>query len=173
MLPGAALASPALSAGRWQRGGLFTRAPRINGARALQTTVSVAIDHQRVRVTFHICTQAMEEVNRWGVAAAYTRKAAILKGNAATDGYANAWWNHAAEGYAQIASAQIGSLAEVLYVFSPQGQLFRFHRGCTVVDFAYHVHTELADQCQRFYINDEVAEPTTPLASPGLGGAGA
>ncbi len=81
--------------------------------------------------------------------------------------------HHAAEGYAQIASAPMGSLAEVLYVFSPQGQLFRFHRGCTVVDFAYHVHTELADQCQRFYINDEIAEPTHAVASLGCSGVGA
>jgi GTP pyrophosphokinase len=138
----------------------YLRMARINGARELLTTASVPIDNQRVRVTFHICTHAMEEVNRWGVAAVYSRKdgAASMKIEPS-----NAWWNNAAEGYEQIEGAQMGSLPEVLYVFSPQGQLFRFHRGCTVVDFAYHVHTELADQCQRFYINDEVAEPTTPL----------
>lgn len=136
----------------------YLRTARINGARALVTTASVPIDHQRVRVTFHICTYEMEKVNQWGVATLYAGR----QGAAGLDN-PGAWWNHADEGYAQIASAQMGALAEVLYVFSPQGQLFRFHRGCTVVDFAYHVHTELADQCQRFYINDDVAEPTTPL----------
>lgn len=147
----------------------YLRMARINGARALETTVVVTIDNQRVRVTFHICTHEMEEINRFGVAAVYRHKAAGDQDEApgtkirAKVEVPNAWWNYAAEGYEQIASAQMGSLAEVLYVFSPQGQLFRFHRGCTVVDFAYHVHTELADQCQRFYINDEVAEPTTPL----------
>ncbi len=134
----------------------YLREGRINGARALQTTTSVSLEHQRVRVTFHICTRAMDEVNRWGLAAvvARTRVAAELP---------FAWWNHAAEGYAAIAAAPIGSLPEVLHVFSPQGQLFRFHRGCTVVDYAYHLHTDLADQCQRFYVNDDVVEPTTPL----------
>ena len=154
----------------------YLREARINGALALVTTANVLIENQRARVTFRICTYAMEEINRWGVAAVYAHKA----GNVTADGdpqtpdempsvevptteVPSAWWQHAAEGYEQIASAPMGTLAEVLYVFSPQGQLFRFHRGCTVVDFAYHVHTDLADQCQRFYINDEVAEPTSPL----------
>ena len=145
----------------------YLRMARINGARALQTTASVPIDNQRVRVTFHICTPAMDEINRWGVAAVYAHNEQDgdlgEEAVAAKADLPSAWWQHAAEGYAQIASAPMGALSEVLYVFSPQGQLFRFHRGCTVVDFAYHVHTELADQCQRFYINDEVAEPTTPL----------
>ncbi len=129
---------------------------RINGARSLQTTVSVPIEQQRARVTFHICTPEMEEVNHWGLAAV------VARGRYAKP-LPNAWWNNAAEGAAQIASAPLGSLPETLYVFSPQGQLFRFHRGCTVVDYAYHVHTEVADRCQRFYINGEVVEPTTPL----------
>lgn len=129
---------------------------RINGARSLQTVVSVQSDHQRARVTFHICTPEMEEVNHWGLAAV------VARGRYAKP-LPNAWWNNAAEGAAQIASAPPGSLPETLYVFSPQGQLFRFHRGCTVVDYAYHVHTELADRCQRFYINGDVVEPTTPL----------
>ncbi len=132
------------------------REGRINGARTLQTTAGVTFDGQRPRVTFHICTHTMNEINRWGLAAIFarSRQQADLP---------NAWWNNAAAGYEQIAAAEMGSLPEILYVFSPQGQLFRFHRGCTVVDFAYHVHTELADHCERFYINDEVVEPTTPL----------
>jgi GTP pyrophosphokinase len=134
----------------------YLRGGRINGARALQTTVTVPVDHQRAKVTFHISTHAMEEVNRWGMAALYARDRLALH-------LPNAWWNGAQEGYAQIDSAASGSLPETLYVFSPQGQLFRFHRGCTVVDYAYHVHTDLADNCQRFYINDEVVEPATPL----------
>jgi (p)ppGpp synthase/HD superfamily hydrolase len=128
----------------------------INGARALQTTVLVPVDTQRTRVTFHICTPAMEEVNRWGLAARAAR-------SRVQDHIPNAWWNQAAAGHAAIAAAPLGALADELHVFSPQGQLFRFHRGCTVVDFAYYLHTELADQCQRFYINDQVVEPTTPL----------
>ena len=135
----------------------FLRTGRINGACALQATVHVmAVNHSRGRVIFSLCTPAQEEVNRWGLAAIHARDRLDVTLPAA-------WWNHAGEGYAHIAAAPMGSLPEALHVFSPQGQLFRFTRGCTVVDYAYHVHSELADRCQRFYINDEVAEPTTPL----------
>lgn len=129
---------------------------RINGARGLQTSVTLLQDNQRVRITFTICTRAMEEVNRWGLAALHARRRLDVT-------LPNAWWNNAQEGYAQIESAPMGALPDTLYVFSPQGQLFRFHRGCTVVDYAYHVHTDLADQCYRFYINDDVVDPTTTL----------
>ena len=135
----------------------YLRGGRINGARALQTTVHLSAGtRSQGRVTFNLCTPEMEEVNRWGMAALHAR------GHVTADLPA-AWWNHAAAGYTHIASASVGSLPDVLYVFSPQGQLFRFTRGCTVVDYAYYVHSELADRCQRFYVNDEVAEPTTPL----------
>lgn len=129
---------------------------RINGERGLQTSVVLPLENQRPRLVFTICTRAMQEINRWGLAALHSRDrvSATLP---------NAWWNHAQEGYSQIVSAPLGALSDTLYVFSPQGELFRFHRGCTVVDYAYHVHTDLADQCHRFYINDEVVDPTTPL----------
>jgi GTP pyrophosphokinase len=50
-----------------------------------------------------------------------------------------------------------------LYVFSPHGQLFQFHRGCTVVDYAYFVHSDLADQCLHFKVNGQRVEPSTVL----------
>jgi (p)ppGpp synthase/HD superfamily hydrolase len=130
--------------------------PRINGARSLQTAVIVMVGGQRLRANFFICTHEMEEINRWGLGALHLHNRRQID-------LPHVWWNTAAEGYAQITSAPVGSLPDTLFVFSPQGQLFRFHRGCTVVDFAYHLHTELADQCQRFYVNDEVAEPNTAL----------
>ncbi len=98
----------------------------------------------------------MEEVNAWGLAAL------VMRSRLDVD-LPHAWWHDAASGREQIESAAPGSLPETLYVFSPQGQLFRFRRGCTVVDYAYNVHSDLADQCEAFYINDELVEPNTPL----------
>ncbi|MCB0135175.1 MAG: bifunctional (p)ppGpp synthetase/guanosine-3',5'-bis(diphosphate) 3'-pyrophosphohydrolase, partial [Caldilineaceae bacterium] len=66
-------------------------------------------------------------------------------------------------GNAQIAAAPIGALPERLYVFSPQGQLLPFDRGSTVVDFAYHVHSDLAEQCRRFTVNGRQVEPSAVL----------
>ncbi len=129
---------------------------RIDGTRGLHTSANLDLSGQSVRVNFRVCTPDMEEINAWGLAALHMRRRLHA-------GLPHAWWNEAAEGRAQIASAPAGSLPETLYVFSPQGQLFRVHRGCTVVDYAYNVHTDLADQCEAFYVDDELVEPNTPL----------
>jgi len=129
---------------------------RIDGTRGLHTSANLDLSGQSVRVNFRVCTPDMEEINAWGLAALHMRRRLHAD-------LPHAWWNDAADGRAQIASAPAGSLPETLYVFSPQGQLFRFHRGCTVVDYAYNVHTDLADQCEAFYVNDELVEPNTPL----------
>ncbi|GIV75982.1 MAG: hypothetical protein KatS3mg050_0376 [Litorilinea sp.] len=129
---------------------------RLNGRRGLLTACVATHQGRRYRVHFRLCTPEMEEVNQWGLAALHMRRRLALS-------VPGAWWNRAAEGYAQIQAAPMGDLPDYLWVFSPQGQLFRFHRGCTVVDFAYALHTDLAEQCQRFYINDEQVAPNTVL----------
>jgi len=129
---------------------------KINGYRCLRTAVILTQEAGHIRVHFHIRTRQMDEVNRWGLAALRLRDRyqVVLP---------QAWWSQRAETYAQISSAPSGSLPETLYVFSPQGEVFRFHRGCTVVDYAYAVHSEVAHRTKRFRVNGEVVGPTTIL----------
>ena len=149
---------------------------RVNGYRAISTAAMVPADlptqpedtpptaikeaakesPRRVRINFRIATREMDEVNRWGLAAF------LMRGRLQSP-RPPGWWQLADQGDKHIASAPLGSLPEIVYVFSPHGQLFRFQRGATVVDFAYHVHSELADRCSRFYINGEAVEPATVL----------
>lgn len=151
---------------------------RLNGYRMLQTAAIAPVqvgesekNIQRVRVHFHICTRAMDAVNRWGLAAIHlqTRPETKLDNtrldNTRLDksGLANVWWRSAVEQFEQIRGKELGSLPETLHVLSPQGQLFDFHVGCTVVDYAYRVHSRLADQCRRFTVNGEAVEPATVL----------
>lgn len=131
-------------------------APRISGYRALHTSVVAPLASGKTRVNFVIALRAQYEINLWGAAALHMRDHLQMS----TPG---AWWNDAATGYTQIATAQPGSLPERLFVFSPQGQLFGFDRGSTVVDFAYHVHSDLAEQCRRFVVNGRPVEPATVL----------
>lgn len=135
---------------------------RLNGYRMLQTAVMVSVQlgkadtMQRVRVNFHICTRAMDAINRWGLVAVHLQ-------DQPDDDLPNVWWRSTAEQFKQIRTEELGSLPETLHVFSPQGQLFEFHIGCTVVDYAYRVHSRLADQCRRFTVNGEAVEPATVL----------
>ncbi|MEZ4580227.1 MAG: TGS domain-containing protein [Caldilineaceae bacterium] len=161
-------------------------AGRVNGYRSIQTSVMVPVSlpkmpadvaaarikhaareqTRRQRINFRIATRTMDEINRWGMAAFLLRERL-------DDQLASGWWQNASAGYAQITSAPLGSLPPELFVFSPHGQLFRFERGCTVVDYAYHVHSELADRCSRFYVNGLPVEPGHGAPSPGSGGTGA
>ena len=133
---------------------LFT--PQINGYRSLNVWVVAPVLSGRARVSFAIHPQTQQEINEWGLAAR------CLRGRleAAIPG---AWWNDAVAGYAKIALAPPGALPEKLYVFSPKGELFPFDRGSTVVDFAYSVHSDLAEQCRRFLVNGRPVEPSTLL----------
>lgn len=127
-----------------------------SGKRYLQTTVTVPLGNQLLQTVFNIRTHDMEEINLWGLASLEMRERQQVE-------LPQAWWSHRTAGYTQICSALLGALPETLYVFSPQGELFRFHRGCSVVDYAYQVHSEVAHQCKRFKINGEVVNPATIL----------
>jgi len=133
---------------------LFT--PNINGTRTLNVWVVAAGPNGRARVSFSIAPRDQHEINEWGLAARTMR----YRLDTTTP---EAWWNQAAAGFAQTALAPLGSLPEKLYVFSPKGELFPFDRGCTVVDFAYSVHSDLAEQCRSFIVNGRTVEPSTVL----------
>ncbi len=139
-------------------GGLadLLHSPRINGYCALHAAVVAQLSTGKVRINFAIVPRTQHEINQWGLAALYMRNRLPVTAP-------NAWWNHAESGYAQIAVAAPGELPEHLYVFSPHGQLFGFDRGSTVVDFAYYVHSDLAEQCRRFVVNGRPVEPSTVL----------
>ncbi len=131
----------------------YIGACKLNGYRCLETTVTTKIDGLPTRLHFNIQTQEMDRVNQWGIAAAPSPQS----------GLAQAWWNNRAESYGQICAAPAGALPDVLYVFSPQGQLFKFACGSTVVDYAYQVHSEVAAQTKRFMINGETVSPAAVL----------
>lgn len=131
-------------------------ASKINGYRCLRTAIIISRGASTFRVSFHIRTAEMDEINNWGVAAI------CMRGRLTTQ-LPNAWWSQRLDVYPKLCAAAPGSLPETLCVFSPHGQMFEFQRGCTVVDFAYQVHSELANQCVRFHINGESVNPTTVL----------
>jgi GTP pyrophosphokinase len=131
-------------------------APDDSGYRALNVWVVANAATGRARISFSIAPRSQHEVNEWGAAARLMR----YRDQTPTP---TAWWNRAAEAYAQIAAAPPGALPEKLYVFSPRGELFAFDRGSTVVDFAYSVHSEVAEQCRSFIVNGRPVEPATLL----------
>ena len=131
-------------------------APNHNGYRSLNVWVVASLPNGRARVSFAIHPAAQQEINEWGVAAR------LMRSRVATP-TPDAWWNDLAASCAKIDVAPIGALPEKLSVFSPKGEIFSFDRGCTVVDFAYAVHSDVAEQCRRFIVNGRPVEPATVL----------
>lgn len=141
-------------------------AARINGHRSLQTSTVATVGGRTLRLDVRICTPQMARVNRWGALAPYLRGSGEADAAPAAPGdpYAGVWWRREAEGRRAIDAAAPGALdEETIYVLSPLGQIFPFPRGSTVVDFAYQVHSDLAEQCRRFLVNGEDVEPATAL----------
>lgn len=46
--------------------------------------------------------------------------------------------------------------AEEVYVFTPKGDLLNFPKGCTVIDFAYRIHTEVGHHCSGARVNGQL-----------------
>ncbi len=143
---------------------------RPNGHRSLQTAVVAKPGGRLVRVNAQIVTPEMQWVNRWGVVAFACPRAAAAAPAPLPDPaaprspYRKAWWASAAAHAAHLDAAPPSSVAgERIVAFSPQGEPFLFDTGSTVVDYAYSVHSDLAEQCQRFYVNGETVEPATVL----------
>ena len=40
-----------------------------------------------------------------------------------------------------------------VFVFTPQGDLFKLGKGCTVLDFAFHIHSKLGCKCIGVKVN--------------------
>ena len=52
-----------------------------------------------------------------------------------------------------------------MFVFSPNGDLFRFPKGATVLDFAYHIHSKLGNSCVGGKVNGKSVTFRYPLHS--------
>jgi GTP pyrophosphokinase len=52
-----------------------------------------------------------------------------------------------------------------VFVFTPKGDLFKFPKGATVLDFAYHIHSKIGNSCVGARINNKVVTIRQQLQS--------
>ena len=136
--------------------------PKSNGYECLHITV-LGPDKKWVEV--QIRTERMDEIAEHGLAAHWR-----YKGVRAEGGMDN--W------LASIRSAlEAGNNLEVMdefrsdlyekeiYVFTPKGDLLKFPKGVTVLDFAYHIHSKIGNQCVGGKINGKNVSFRTELHS--------
>ncbi|MBI5194481.1 MAG: bifunctional (p)ppGpp synthetase/guanosine-3',5'-bis(diphosphate) 3'-pyrophosphohydrolase [Nitrospirae bacterium] len=132
--------------------------PKSNMYQSLHTTVIGPAGH---RVEFQIRTDDMHEVAEEGIAAHWKYKD---KGQAeAKDNQIYNWLRQMVEWQKDLSdskqfldSVKVDLFPDVVYVFTPRGDVKEMIRGATPVDFAYSIHTEIGNKCVGAKINGKM-----------------
>jgi len=128
--------------------------PKTNGYQSLHTTVLGPLGEQ---VEIQIRTKDMHEYAEYGVAAHWNYKEQNGNGNGNYEMYSmlrKLVEHKDIEDPAEFLDAIKGELiSNLLYVFTPGGDLIELQRGATPVDFAYAIHSDIGDHCSRAMVN--------------------
>ena len=127
--------------------------PKSNGYESLHITV---LGPEQKWVEVQIRTERMDEIAERGVAAHWRYKG--VKGETGLD----EWLTNIrsmlenAEGMEAMDQFKMDLYEDEVFVFTPRGDLFKFPVGATVLDFAYHIHSKIGNQCTGGRINSRV-----------------
>src|SRR5512135_1729974 len=136
----------------------FIGVPKSNLYQSLHTTV---IGPKGERVEFQIRTEEMHRLAEEGIAAhwRYKERSAISQ----REEQQFAWLRQLMEWQRDLPDAKEfmetvkGDLfPEVVYVFTPRGDVKELPQGSTPVDFAYSVHTDIGHQCIGAKVNGRI-----------------
>lgn len=127
--------------------------PKANMYQSLHTTV---IGPHGERIEIQIRTREMHLVAEEGVAAHWSYQ----EGQGKEEAQRFTWLRQLVELQQQVQdpkeflhTIKEDLFAEEVYAFTPQGDLNRFPRGASVIDFAYRVHSEVGNHCTGARVN--------------------
>ena len=124
--------------------------PKSNGYESLHITV---LGPEQKWVEVQIRTERMDMIAERGVAAHWRYKG--VKGDATMD----EWLTNirsmleTADGLDAMDQFKMDLYEDEVFVFTPKGDLFKFPKGATVLDFAYHIHSKVGSTCTGARIN--------------------
>ena len=136
--------------------------PKSNGYESLHITV---LGPEQKWVEVQIRTERMDEVAERGVAAHWRYKG--VKGESGLDEWLTnirSMLEHA-DGLEAMDQFKMDLYEDEVFVFTPRGDLLKFPVGATVLDFAYHIHSKVGNQCTGGRINGRVVPIRYPLKS--------
>ena len=136
--------------------------PKSNGYESLHITV---LGPELKWVEVQIRTERMDEIAEKGVAAHWRYKG--VKGEAGLDDWlagVRSMLEHA-DGLEAMDQFKMDLYEDEVFVFTPRGDLFKFPVGATVLDFAYHIHSKIGNQCTGGRINGRVVSIRQQLKS--------
>ena len=136
--------------------------PKSNGYESLHITV---LGPEQKWVEVQIRTERMDEIAERGVAAHWRYKG--VKGESGLDEWLTSIRNmlEHSEGMEAMDQFKMDLYEDEVFVFTPRGDLFKFPAGATVLDFAYHIHSKIGNQCTGGRINGRVVPIRQELKS--------
>ena len=136
--------------------------PKPNGYQSIHTAV---IGKNDSSFEIQIRTHTMHEEAELGVAAHW-----VYKEGAQGDAYEAkiAWLRQVMDWQQEVTQADEASnlqevFADRVYVFTPQGDIMDLPQGSTVLDFAYHVHSEVGHRCRGAKVGGNIVNLTYKL----------
>ncbi|MCH4147359.1 MAG: RelA/SpoT family protein [Prevotella sp.] len=118
--------------------------PKSNGYESLHITV---LGPENKWVEVQIRTERMDEIAEHGLAAHWRYK------GVKSEGGLDEWLSsirtalEAGDDLEVMDQFKMDLYEDEVYVFTPKGDLFKFPKGATLLDFAYHIHTGVGNSC--------------------------
>jgi len=135
----------------------FIALPKGNGYQSLHTTV---IGPFGERMEIQIRTRRMHEIAELGIAAHWKYKEGKIDSGESDKIYANLRqlleWKDIKDPTEFLEAVKGDLIPEMVYAFTPKGDLKELPNGATTVDFAYSIHTEVGNTCTRAMVNGKL-----------------
>ena len=127
--------------------------PKSNGYESLHITV---LGPEKKWVEVQIRTERMDEIAERGVAAHWRYKG--VKGESGLDEWLANIRNilEANDDLQVMDQFKMDLYEDEVFVFTPKGDLLKFPKGATVLDFAYHIHSKVGSSCVGARINNKI-----------------
>jgi GTP pyrophosphokinase len=134
--------------------------PKKNGYRSLQTTIYF----ENSTIEVQIKTSAMHDVNEFGPASHLAYKLSGKRNATADNKYSwiknlNLWKTDEND----ETKYNLNAFSDKIFVITPRGRVMELPKGATVIDFAYHIHSEVGNNCLGAKINNHIGKVDTVL----------
>ncbi len=140
--------------------------PKVNGYQSLHT---ILFGPYGVPIEVQIRTEEMDKVAEAGIAAHWLYKQGSKSGatpqNSASDWLRGLLEMQQTSGNSMefLENVKMDLFPDVVYVFTPNGEIKELQRGSTAIDFAYSVHSDIGNKCVAVKINRQLSPLRTPL----------
>ena len=125
--------------------------PKSNGYESLHITV---LGPENKWVEIQIRTERMDEIAERGLAAHWRYKG--IKGETGLDEWLTSIreaLENSENDLQMMDQFKMDLYEDEVFVFTPKGDLYKFPKGATVLDFAFHIHTNVGSRCTGARVN--------------------